>query len=105
MTRQRGAERGVLAGLLLLAAGAGHAADIFNGGRLYAQHCAGCHGANGIAVLAGAPSFARQERLMQPDPVLMNSIKRGKGPMPGFLPILTDQEILDVVAYLRTLRR
>lgn len=97
--------RGLVAALLVALAGTGHAADVFRGGRLYGQYCAGCHGADGNAVLAGAPSFARQERLAQPDPVLLNSIKRGKGPMPGFLPILRDQEILDIIAYVRTLRR
>ncbi|HEX6829372.1 MAG TPA: cytochrome c [Burkholderiales bacterium] len=100
-----GAARGMLAGLLLALAGPGQAADIFRGGQLYAQHCAACHGGNGIAVLPGAPSFARQERLMQPDMVLLESVKRGKGPMPGFLPILRDQDILDIIAYVRTLRR
>lgn len=99
------ASRGILAGLMALLAGNGQAADLVRGGQLYAQHCAACHGANGLAVLPGAPNFARQERLAQPDPVLLNSVKRGRGPMPGFLSILKDQEILDIIAYVRTLRR
>lgn len=105
MTRLSGAARLALAGLLPALAGAGHAADLARGGQLYARHCAACHGVNGLAVLPGAPNFALQERLAQPDPVLLNSVKRGKGPMPGFLPILKDQEILDIIAYVRTLRR
>jgi cytochrome c6 len=99
------AARGILGAALLALAGSGQAADIVRGGQLYAQHCSACHGAGGLAVLPGAPSFARGERLMQPDPALLNSVKRGKGPMPGFLPILKDQEILDIIAYVRTLRR
>jgi cytochrome c6 len=101
----RPAWRGVAAGVLLALAGAGQAADMVRGGQLYAQHCAACHGPTGLAVLPGAPNFANQERLMQPDPVLMNSVKRGRGPMPGFQAILKDQEILDIIAYVRTLRR
>ena len=105
MTRRSRASRFIAAVLLAAPAGAGLAADMIRGGQLYAQHCAACHGPTGLAVLPGAPNFANQERLMQPDPVLMNSIKRGRGPMPGFQAILKDQDILDVIAYVRTLRR
>jgi cytochrome c6 len=79
-------------------------ADIALGASLYTKNCAVCHGANGIAVFPGAPSFARMERLMQPDPVLLNSVRFGKRSMPGFAATLKDQEILDVIAYIRTIR-
>lgn len=80
------------------------AADAANGNRIYLTHCMGCHGIGGKAVLPQAPSFARGERLMQPDITLLQSIKTGKNAMPPFMGILRDQEILDVIAYLRTLR-
>ena len=79
------------------------AADIAKGGQVYATHCAICHGASGNPVMPGAPNFRRMESLMRPDMQLLTSIKKGKGGMPGFFGILRDQEILDVVAYLRTL--
>jgi cytochrome c6 len=79
-------------------------ADIAVGAALYTKHCAVCHGANGIAVFPGAPSFARMERLAQPDPMLLNSVRFGKRSMPGFGATLKDQEILDVIAYIRTIR-
>ena len=91
------------AGLALLLAPA-HGADVGRGGALYSQHCAACHGANGIAVMPGAPHFARRERLMQPDVALLGSIKFGKNSMPAFVSKLKDQEILDIVAYIRTIR-
>jgi cytochrome c6 len=91
--------------LLALAASAlAQAADVIRGSQLYRAHCAACHGANGIAVLPNAPSFARGERLVQPDPALLASVRAGRGPMPGFFGILSDRDILDVIAYLRTLR-
>jgi cytochrome c6 len=93
---------GALAWLALAAAPAG-AADIAKGGSLYATHCAMCHGANGTPVLAGTPNFRRLETLMRPDMQLLTSIRNGKGTMPGYFGILRDREILDVVAYLRTL--
>jgi cytochrome c6 len=91
-----------LAGLACLPQPA-RAADIHKGSTLYATHCAVCHGANGTPVLPGAPNFRRMETLMRPDMQIVQSIRSGKGAMPGFFGILRDQEILDVVAYLRTL--
>ena len=92
-----------LAAALALAAAPAGAADIHKGATLYATHCASCHGANGNPVMPGAPNFRRMESLMRPDMQLLPGIKNGKGGMPGFFGILRDQEILDVVAYLRTL--
>jgi cytochrome c6 len=89
---------------LLLLGPAAHAADAMKGGRIYRTHCASCHGATGIATLPNAPSFARGERIMQPDPVLLATIRTGRGAMPGFFGILSDRDTLDVIAYLRTMR-
>lgn len=81
------------------------AADMRNGGRLYALHCAGCHGANGqSAAMPEAPNFARGERLMKSDVALLGAMRVGRGAMPGYAGILSDREILDVVAFLRSLR-
>lgn len=80
------------------------AADVMKGGQLYSMHCAACHGRNGISVVPNAPSFGRGERMMQPDMMLLASVRSGRNAMPGFLGMLSDREILDVIAYLRTLR-
>ena len=91
------------AAALALLGGSACAADIQRGGTLYSIHCAVCHGNNGTPVFPGAPNFRRMERLMQPDMQLMVSIRTGKGAMPGFFGVLREREILDVIAYLRTL--
>ncbi len=88
----------------LAASPSAFAADVMKGGNLYRMHCAACHGANGIAVMPTAPSFQRGERLMQPDMMLLQSVKTGRNAMPGFIGILSDRDILDVVAFLRTIR-
>jgi len=93
----------VLAFGLALAAGPVVAADITKGSSLYATHCAACHGANGNPVMPGAPNFRRMDTLMRPDMQLLTSIRNGKGAMPGYFGVLRDREILDLVAYLRTL--
>lgn len=88
---------------LALACGPADAASIGRGGQLYATHCKVCHGADGNPVMPGAPNFRRMESLMRPDMQLLPAIKNGKGAMPAYFGILRDQEILDVIAYLRTL--
>lgn len=89
----------------LAAPGVALAANVVEGQRIYNQHCIGCHGPGGNSAIPNAPKFARGERLMQPDMMLLASIKAGKMTMPSFNGILRDQEILDVIAYLRTLQR
>lgn len=95
----------VLAGIMAsIAAVPAHAADVINGAQIYARHCAACHGPNGVSVMPGAPHLARAERLMQPDLALQATLKSGKNAMPAYIGILNDREILDVIAYSRTLR-
>jgi cytochrome c6 len=55
--------------------------------------------------MPGSPNFQRGEKLMQADFVLLASIRRGRNVMPAYAGILRDQEIMDVVAHLRTLQR
>ncbi|MCM2326776.1 MAG: cytochrome c [Lysobacter sp.] len=93
---------------LLIAALAGlpaAGADLARGGQVYALHCAVCHGPSGQGGVPGAPKFNRGERLMQSDLALAESVRRGRNIMPAFAGVLRDREILDVIAYLRTLQR
>ncbi|HLO61930.1 MAG TPA: cytochrome c [Azonexus sp.] len=86
------------------AAGTASAANFVQGQQLYQMHCAACHGGRGEGVMPDAPKFRMGERLDQPDMVLMQSVKSGKKTMPPFFGILQDAQILDVLAYVRTLR-
>jgi cytochrome c6 len=81
-----------------------HARDLVRGQRLYNQHCAACHGLNGVPTIQQVPSFATKERLMQPDLMLMQTVKMGRNMQPPFMGILSDQEILDILQYARVLR-
>lgn len=93
--------------LVLAALLAGHAmaADLAKGGQTYALHCTVCHGPAGQGVFPGAPKFNRGERLLQSDLQLLATVRAGKNAMPPFNGVLKDREILDVIAYLRTLQR
>jgi cytochrome c6 len=97
----------VLAAGIVFAAYSGIAssANVGEGQRIYQTHCVGCHGVGGQSPIPNTPNFARNERLMQPDVSLLMTIKSGKVAMPAFNGILRDQQILDVIAYLRTLQR
>lgn len=97
--------RALSLGLVALLAGPAMAADLAKGGQTYALHCAVCHGPAGQGVYPGAPKFNRGERLLQSDLQLLATVRAGKNAMPPFNGVLKDREILDVIAYLRTLQR
>lgn len=93
----------LLLGLALLPALA-RAGDTGRGAELYRQHCAQCHGAGGRPVLPGTPDLSRPTALLKPDPALLQTIRQGRGAMPGYQGQLRDREILDIVTHLRLLR-
>ncbi len=78
------------------------AADVFKGREIYVDRCQACHGAGGEGLMAGTPNFARGESLFLTDQELASVIRAGKGVMPGFGGLLSDDDIANVVAYLRT---
>ena len=80
-----------------------HAGDLQNGRETYDLHCSICHGIDGMPVDMTIPSFANGDRLFQMDQDLMRSIREGKELMPAFRGLLSDEEIRDVITYLRTL--
>ncbi len=78
------------------------AADPVRGQELFMQHCVSCH-APGQPV-PGAPGFILQQRMLQPDSVLLEKIRYGINAMPAYQGILDNSMILDVIAYMRTLQ-
>ncbi|MBF0309387.1 MAG: cytochrome c [Magnetococcales bacterium] len=85
------------------------AADPFEGKELYKKNCAHCHGMNGKAGLPQSPDFARKSDpnngLLRSDTALLNRIRQGGAGCPSFRAVLSDIEILDVVAYMRSMRK
>ncbi|HCY62916.1 MAG TPA: cytochrome c, class I [Oxalobacteraceae bacterium] len=84
-------------------AGDVYAADNLRGRQLYAANCSICHGEGGRSVIPGAPNFGRGEAVLKPDMTLLAAIRSGKNAMPAFQGILSDRDIMDVIAYVRTL--
>jgi cytochrome c6 len=94
----------VMALALLTASSGVQAADPAKGQRLYSANCAVCHGFNGRSVMPGTPDFNQSGGLMRADFTLLATIRAGKNAMPSFQGILPDRDIMDVIAYIRTLR-
>jgi len=81
-----------------------YAADPRNGAKLYKIHCESCHGHQGRGgTMPGVPDFSRGEGLFQSDASLVKLLEEGRGVKPAYLGLMTTREMLDVVAYLRTI--
>jgi len=81
------------------------AADYFNGREVYELHCQSCHGFDGRSLDPGTPDFTRGESLFVPDSDLYRQIRDGVGAMPAYRGLLEDSEIIDVIAYVRSLQQ
>ncbi len=64
---------------------------------LYDQNCAGCHGANGT----GGTFDVNIVNLGKTDAQFIDVVLQGEDEMPPFSETLSDQQISDVVAYVR----
>jgi mono/diheme cytochrome c family protein len=82
-----------------------NASDIFQGREVYEMHCQTCHGMDGRAMEPGTPDFSLGEGLFAPDVDLVQRLRDGGGHLPSYRGLLTDDELRDVVAYIRTLQR
>lgn len=90
---------------LALHASVADAADPGAGKAIYEQHCVRCHGEDGRGELGGAPDFSRGVSLMQPDADIARTLRGGLGGMPAYEGLLRQDELLDVIAYVRSLQQ
>ncbi|MGB6132756.1 MAG: cytochrome c [Acidobacteriaceae bacterium] len=80
------------------------------GADTFKTKCAMCHGPDGLATTSMAkmlkiPSFKSPDLVKAPDSQLIDATKNGKGKMPAYNGKLTDAQIKEVVAYIRTLQK
>ena len=80
------------------------AGDPFNGHTIYGKHCLQCHGDTGRGEMVSIPDFSRGEGLLKADFMLVDTLKRGVGTMPAYQGLLTDNELADVITYIRTMQ-
>jgi len=75
------------------------------GEETYSMFCAGCHGLNGVASFSKSPSFALSQRMEKTDDQLFRSVRDGIGEMPAWGGKISDAELRNTIAFVRTLRR
>ena len=88
--------------LFLCIAATALAGDPFAGSNIYTQHCVSCHGGDGRGVIAGTPSFREGRLMARSTSELLDTVKSGRNLMPAFQGILDEQQIDDVITYIRT---
>ncbi len=86
------------------------AGDASKGKKIFAHHCAGCHGSqgkgDGYLLLGPDPAnLTRPATKKKSDATLLNTIHEGKPNMPSWKNRLSAEESRAVLAYVRTLKK
>lgn len=81
-----------------------------SGADTYKSKCKSCHGADGTGDTPAGKSmkvvsFSSPEIVSASDDDLFADTKNGKGKMPAYAGKLSDDQIKEVVAYIRTLQK
>ena len=100
----------VLLGATWVLSGAEAAPDLANGKKVYADKCLRCHGINGKGdgpkadTLEKKPAdYTDKAKMSQfTDAQLKQVVLEGKQPMPAYKGKMSDKELEDVLAYVRT---
>jgi mono/diheme cytochrome c family protein len=72
---------------------------------IYKAKCAGCHGADGSKAMMGSKPLNGADVQGMSDADITAEIANGKGKMPAYKGKLTDAQIADLTAYIRTLKK
>ena len=87
-------------------------ASVKAGQALYAKTCAACHGKTGLAdgpksksLKTAVTNFSKPESQNQTDGEHFYKTKTGRGDMPKYEGKLSDDDIWNIVNYLRTLKK
>lgn len=75
-----------------------------NGLVVWGSNCASCHGPAGKGVTGTGPSLVEGHAADHDDAYLAKFILNGEGTMPSFSSSLSNQQIADVIAYIRSLQ-
>jgi cytochrome c6 len=97
-----------IVGVLCLVGSVARSQDVANGEKVYKAKCASCHGPDGKGETAAgkatkARDLASPEVKKETDAEWTDIVVKGKNKMPSYDKKLTDAEVKDVVAYMRSL--
>jgi len=81
-----------------------------DGAALFKQKCAACHGADGkgdtsMGKMLKLRDLGSEDVQKQTDAQLTDIVENGKGKMPGYKGKLTDAQIKDLIAFIRSLKK
>jgi len=89
------------AALMLLTSFAGASAADMDGKALFAKNCAACHLANGKGIPGAFPALAGNAFVQGPGADVAAVLLKGRGGMPDFSGSLADEDIAQVLTYVR----
>jgi mono/diheme cytochrome c family protein len=94
--------------VLCVAGSAAHAQDKANGEKVYKAKCTSCHGADGKGETAAGKatkirSICSDEARKETDQSWVDIVVKGKNKMPKYDKKITDADVKDVIAYMRSL--
>ncbi len=97
-----------LAAMVCLASTGVFAQDQANGEKVYKAKCASCHGADGkgetaTGKMTKARDICSDEVKKESDAAWTDIVAKGKNKMPAYGKQLTDTDVKDVIAYMRSL--
>ncbi len=75
-----------------------------NGLVVWGSNCASCHGPAGMGVTGTGPNLVAGHAADHDDTYMAKVILNGEGTMPSFSSSLSNQQIADVIAYIRSLQ-
>ena len=81
-----------------------NAADMIKAKQNYDRYCAACHGFNGMSFAPDVPNLRMNQGLLQPDFQIVQKLKMGSQRKPPMMGLMSEQELMDVVTYSRTVR-
>jgi len=87
---------------LCLGAAQASAQDAAAGGVLFKQKCSACHQVTGLGIKGAFPALAGDPFVVGDDKLVVKTVLLGRGGMPSFMPHLDDQQIADILTYVRS---
>jgi len=73
-----------------------------DGAKVYADACAACHMPNGEGIEGAFPKLKGSALVVGPQDALAGVLMVGRGGMPGFAGDLSDDQISEVLTYIRS---
>lgn len=95
--------RNILAFVLVFSTSCVYALEQGKAKKNYERYCAGCHGFNGMSINPDAPNLRMNEGLLQADFQIVEKLKAGSAKKPPMRGLLSDQELQQIVTYIRTI--